>query len=85
MSIEIIVERVAIALLIPGFGWLLITMFVLHYSELKNGKFSGSINFWPFYKQMKEAYPAGSQWARWFTYAGFALIVPWMVWKIIGA
>jgi len=85
MNIEVIVERVAIASLIPVIGWVFITMFVLHYSELKNGKFSGWINFWPFYKEMKEEHPIGSQWARWFTYAGFVLIIPWMVWKIIGA
>jgi len=84
MNIEVIVERIAIASLIPGVGWLLITMFVLHYSELKNGKFSGWINFWPFYKEMKETYPVGSQWARWFMYVGIALVMPWIVWNTIG-
>ena len=84
MDIEVIVERIALASLIPGFVWLFITMFVFRNSEIKDGKFSGWLNFWPFYDVMKESHPVGSQWGRRLTYIGVALILPWVLWIIMG-
>jgi len=85
MNTEGIVEGLAILTIIPGFGWLLITMFVFQNLAAKNGNKAGWLNFWPFYKAMKEAHPVGSKWARVFTYIGFVLCMPWIVWKFVGA
>ena len=83
MDIEVIIERLAVASLIPGFGWLFITMFVFRNTELKAGKFNGWLNFWPFYEVMREAHPVGSQWARRLTYIAVALVLPWALWKVM--
>ena len=84
MDIEIIVERLAVASLIPSFGLLLITMFVFQSYGLKDEKLRGWLNFWPFYKVWKEAHPVGSQWARMLTYIAIVLCLPWVLWKMMG-
>lgn len=46
---ETVLKGLAIASIIPSLIWIGITVFVLHFSELKNGRFNGWFGFWPFY------------------------------------
>lgn len=70
--------------LIIGIAWLLLTMHVLHYSELKHGRFNGWFQFWPFYKIMKENYPDSSRAGRILFISGNLLVFPWCVGKLMG-
>ena len=81
---EKIFEGLAIASMLPGLIWLFITIHVLHFSELKHGRFSGWFQFWPFYSEMKDKYPESSRWARVLTYVCFALMLPWLILKMTG-
>ncbi len=66
-----------------GIIWLAITIHVLHYSELKQGRFDGWFGIWPFYAEMKKNYPTSSMWARFLTYAMFLLATLWFIGELI--
>jgi len=82
VGMEATIKALAVLSIIPSLLWLLVTMHVLHFSELKRGAFKGFFQFWPFYDEMKTNYPDSSKWARALTYISVALVLPWLLLSI---
>jgi len=77
-------EALAFASFLPGIIWLGVSMFVMHESELKYGRFNGLFAFWQFHDVMKKNYPDISRFGRGLFFATLALQAPWLVGKLIG-
>ena len=84
MSVETILNSLGAVSLILGFTYTMISMHVLHFSELERGRFEGWIQFWPFYKEMQDAYPTSSRAGRLSVIWGFAFAVPWVIGRSLG-
>ena len=78
------IESLAIFALLPCFVLLVLTVHILYFSESQEFKFRGWVQFWPFYKQMKEKYPASSRFARCLIYVSGALVLPWFITRALG-
>tara|TARA_R110001592_G_scaffold353287_1_gene652023 strand:+ start:408 stop:695 length:288 start_codon:yes stop_codon:yes gene_type:complete len=84
MDIELILERLAIASLLPGVIWLFLTMHVLHFSELKHGRSPNySYQLWFFYKHFKDNYPESSAFAKKLFYICILMIAPYCIWLLV--
>jgi len=70
--------------IICGIAWVILSIFVLHFSELDKGRFKGIFQLWPFYQVMKDDYPDASRVGRLLFILGNLVAIPWVIGKALG-